>query len=112
MPVDNQSTYHTSYDKFNTEKQEIKSFKSTNTYMTPSKKMEVLTTNNISYKYWTSCSINSNMKHNSNCVINYPIEHQTTYNYSYSEPETYSEKSKLALSLNDICIKECCKKKL
>lgn len=66
MPVDNQSTYHTSYDRSNTEKQKVKSFKLKNTYMTPSKKMEVLTTNNISYKYWAGCSINSNMKNNSN----------------------------------------------
>lgn len=110
MPTDNKSTYHTFYDGSKTKKQNGKSFKSKNTYMVPTKKMEMMTTNNMSYKYWTGCSINSNTKNNSNCVEKYPIDHQTIYNCSFSEPGTYSKETKFASRIDDICIKECCKK--
>lgn len=77
--------------------------------MTPSKKMEMTTTNNLSYKYWTSCSDNTIMKNNTNCVIKYPIDHQTIYNYSYPEPGTYFKETKLLSSFDDTCTKQCCK---
>jgi len=86
-------------------------FKLKNIYMAPLIKMEMITTNNSNYKYWIGSSNNLNMKNNYNCITKHPIDHQTTYNYCYSEPGTYSKGIKFLLDHEELCIKECCSKK-
>lgn len=66
-----------------------------------------MTTNNINYKHWIRSSNNSNIKNTFNNQIKKPIDYQTSYSYSYTEPGTYTKEVKF-LSNDDLCIKECC----
>lgn len=82
-------------------------FKPKSTYMTPLKKMETMTTNNLYYKYWANNSNNSTIRIRNNCETKKPIDHQTTYNHYYTEPGTYTKEVTFS-SNDDLCIKECC----
>lgn len=77
--------------------------------MVPKTQMETITTFNSSYKYWIGSTNDSNLKKNYNCRTKHPTNHQTTYNYCYSEPGTHSKVIKLESENEDACVKECCK---
>lgn len=89
------------------EKGNVDIFKPKSIYISPTKKMETMTTNNITYKYWIGNLNNLNTKSNNNCQIKKPVDHQTSYNYYYTEPGTYNKEVKF-LSNDDLCIKKCC----
>lgn len=82
--------------------------KNKNAYVVPKTRMEMTTTSNSSYKYWNGYSNDSTLKKNYNCKTKHPTCHQTTYNYCYSEPGTYSKAIKS--ENEDACINYCCKK--
>lgn len=71
--------------------------------------MEMMTTNNISYKNWTNSSNSSTIKKSDNNIIKHPVNHQTTYNRSYTEPGTYSDAANVLSEHEKLCIKKCCK---
>lgn len=69
--------------------------------------METMTTNNINYINWIRNSNNSIITSRYNCKTKKPVDHQTSYNYCYTAPGTYTKE--VAFSSNDdLCIKECC----
>jgi len=69
--------------------------------------METMTTNNINYKNWIRNPNTSNTKTNDNCHTKKPIHHQTSYNYYYTEPGTYTKEITFS-SNDDLCINDCC----
>lgn len=69
--------------------------------------METLTTNNTYYKNWIRNSNNSNMKTRCPGQTKKPIDYQTSYNYCYTVPGTYTKEITFS-SNDDLCIKECC----
>ncbi|XP_026820103.1 uncharacterized protein LOC113558769 [Rhopalosiphum maidis] len=101
------TTYQTSYNNSKIEKRNVDIFKPKSTYIIPTRKMETMTTNNLSYKYWINNSNNSIIKTSFNCQTKKPIDYQTIYNYYYTEPGTYTKKVTFS-SNDDLCIKECC----
>lgn len=109
MPIEGQSTYHASYKGPKVDNINFKTLKLKNTHVSSKKKMEMMTSNNISYKYWTNSLNNSTIKKSYNDVIKHPVGHQTTYNYSYTEPGTYSDVAKVLSEHEKLCIKKCCK---
>lgn len=74
--------------------------------------MEMKTTNNSSYKYWIGSLNDTSLKNSSNCLMNRKnqIDHQTTYNFCYTEPGKYSKGSKIVSDQEKLCIEECCRK--
>jgi len=82
-------------------------FKPKSTYITPTKKMETKSTNDINYKNWVRNSINSNIQTNYDCQTKKPMDHQTSYNCDFTEPGTYTKEVTFS-SNDDLCIKECC----
>lgn len=72
--------------------------------MPPKTKIDLTTTNNSCYKRWISSPNKSYFKNRNSCETEGLVNYQTTYNYCYSLPGTYSEETEPVLKCQDLCV--------